>query len=436
MTIDEQFEAFRKRVIEARNDKRSELSNAGFPELNKIPNAIAGCGQLRHLSLGPSQIEDIEPLSKLRYLKELHLNRTKVSDLWYLSKLASLEVLNLSYTPVAELGNIYQCEKLQRLYLTGSKVESLDELSRLRDLSVLALNNTPVRDISPLGDLRELTLLSMKGCKVKDLHALWNLTKLSDLFINALPVLDLRPLRNCPLEGEAGQSYEGGLDYRDTLATRIDPNLADMSVISDDAERTRQTMSYLRSIDDDEYDAMMSDWYEALDGSTDRSWAKERPPSPAKIRTALQQSYPDLRDRAQYLVALLQDEQAQHKLMPVPNSDEALEEYQAKARFLEEMLAGVIALHEALPEEMPDLDDSTVLDLRARLVKIAEVANRGITYLDQHEGTYGSLWKLGVVSAVGGLIALVPGVNFLAGAGLAGAAVLAQTVKVTVQRAR
>lgn len=99
------------------------------------------------------------------------------------------------------------------------------------------------------------------------------------------------------------------------------------------------------------------------------------------------------------------------------------------------MEAGRVPIHEDMPD-MPDreISDADAAGLKAQLVELAQLADRCRAYLDQDRGTYGGLWKIGLITEVGGVISLIPGVNFVAGAAISGATFGARTVRLEVAR--
>lgn len=73
--------------------------------------------------------------------------------------------------------------------------------------------------------------------------------------------------------------------------------------------------------------------------------------------------------------------------------------------------------------------------LRDRLMALSQTIDTAVTYLDTHTGTYGAFYKIGLISAVGGLLAMFPGVGFATGALVAGGPIGVQTVRLIVKRA-
>jgi hypothetical protein len=154
-----------------------------------------------------------------------------------------------------------------------------------------------------------------------------------------------------------------------------------------------------------------------------------------QIREALQESYPDLRNRAARLVELVQQERAAHALLPRPNEADALADYEQKEEFLKTMEAGIVSFHEDLPET-PDteISEENAKKLRSRLVDLARLADATVRYLDSDTGTYGGLYKIGLIASIAGILALIPGVTWATGTILPSAVLGAQTIRLRIKK--
>lgn len=194
-----------------------------------------------------------------------------------------------------------------------------------------------------------------------------------------------------------------------------------------------------------------TDYFYSGYGQTEQNAAKHRQPSSgmvgpvragsdlsiAQIRAEVRTVYPDLQDRLAYMVQLVLDERSKFALIPKPNELEALEEYEKEQEFLHTLQAGLISVH----EDMPRLTEETVSEadaetIKEQLFKLAELANQAIHYLDNHQGTYGGLYKIGLISGIAGLLSTIPGVNFTTGAALPTLIFGAQTFRVIVDRSK
>lgn len=86
---------------------------------------------------------------------------------------------------------------------------------------------------------------------------------------------------------------------------------------------------------------------QAKNASPIQIMVRARPRS--ELRKALANSYPDVQDLAQYLMQQVQAERTLHEQIPMPNSEPALSEHNARGNFLAETEAALIQLDTALP---------------------------------------------------------------------------------------
>lgn len=155
----------------------------------------------------------------------------------------------------------------------------------------------------------------------------------------------------------------------------------------------------------------------------------------SQIRTVLRESYPDLQDRLVQLVRLVLNERAKFALLPIPNEPDALKEYRKEEDFLRTMEAGLISIHQDMPPLTSDaITEDDAKKIKDQLAKLVGLANQTIFYLDSDKGTYGGLYKIGLISAVAALLSTIPGVTFLTGATLPTLVFGAQTFNLNVTR--
>ena len=129
------------------------------------------------------------------------------------------------------------------------------EISKLTRLERLKLDGSEVTSASPIANLTSLKFLSFRNSAIIDIEAITELVELEELNLINTRVIDLRPCRSLSrLEND--QLF--GLRFKGTFATRIDPNLMQLSEIKGSTERSRKTLDYLNSLDDTEYDAFLA----------------------------------------------------------------------------------------------------------------------------------------------------------------------------------
>lgn len=152
-----------------------------------------------------------------------------------------------------------------------------------------------------------------------------------------------------------------------------------------------------------------------------------------QIRADVRRVYPDIQDRLAYMVQMVLDERARFAALPIPNEPEALDRYRREDEFLRAMQAGLISIHEDLPPlDSDEISESDAKTIKSQLLKLAHLTNETVKYLDSDDGTYGGLYKMGLISGIAGLLSVIPGVNFVAGATLSSLIFGAQAVKVKI----
>jgi hypothetical protein len=186
----------------------------------------------------------LSPLAGMTGLAELRLDSTLVSDLSPLAGLTGLKRLRLiGDLDVRDVSPLAGLTALTELWLDGIRVRDLSPLADLIGLTELSLGVTPVHDLSPLVGLTGLTGLWLSTTEVRDLTPLVGLTGLTELWLNYTPVTDLRPL--CKLTRLVTEPGVGGLTFIGTGAARLDPRIAGIAEIEDNAERARALFEYL-----------------------------------------------------------------------------------------------------------------------------------------------------------------------------------------------
>ncbi len=121
------------------------------------------------------------------------------------------------------------------------------EISALTALQSLELHFTQIKDITPLQSLYTLRSLGLVGAPVKDISPLRDLSGLQSLNLSATQVVDLRPIAFLAFDEAEGQ-FSYGLHFAVTPAANATPELAQLSEMKDDRDRTQKTLAYLRSL--------------------------------------------------------------------------------------------------------------------------------------------------------------------------------------------
>lgn len=143
---------------------------------------LAGIGvltQLHTLQAGNNNINDIDPVLKLRNLKVLSLEYNPLvniegieqltlleylnvgscnlrTGLTSLSVLQNLTDLNISGNHISNLAPVYEIKSLKRLNLTDNNIKSLKGIEKLQNLEELFLTQNQVTDFLPLASIKNL----------------------------------------------------------------------------------------------------------------------------------------------------------------------------------------------------------------------------------------------------------------------------------------
>ncbi|TFL16865.1 leucine-rich repeat domain-containing protein [Jannaschia formosa] len=406
----------------------ANLTALGYLVLNntQITDAglshIAGLTALRHLDLANTHIADrgLFHIAGLTTLQGLYLNNTQITDLGlpHLADLASLLSIDLDSTRVTDAGlpHIEGHTVLQHLGLANTQTTDagLPHISGLTDLRHLDLANTQISDAGLLSieGLTALRHLVLDNTLITDagLPRIAGLTALENLYINDTRITDLRPLLDLLL------LTKGPWDVVDRIRLNNIPALSDPGIASaiahDDYEAQRKALlAHLRSL---------PPWPEPIGSSTSQKQGQAAsvprtftPLTVAAARDLLENDYPLVRDRCQHTMAILAEGLSYHRIR-IPNDEDALADHRQVEQALVYARALAASVHDSLPADFTDrpLTDAEVDRFKSAfneaLIKIEQAAR----FIDRpdHSPTMGGLMRLGVASAVGGLVALVPGV--------------------------
>ena len=160
-TLDEYVDS----LIDENNNKASQITSYNHPKLVKIENLspIEKLPYLESFSIGNSaNLETLNGLPELKYLKKIFLHSHKISDLSLLSRYSKLENLRVSSSRITDLTPIKDLNELKTLNLNRNQISNLEPLAKLRNLEDLNLSENQVSDISPLLYLKNLKKLSLR----------------------------------------------------------------------------------------------------------------------------------------------------------------------------------------------------------------------------------------------------------------------------------
>ena len=132
-------------------------------------HGIEKLSQLTELTVrAEKQIDDLGPLSGLKFLEELALENCRLADLTPLTGLLKLQVLDIRGSEVASLELLRPLKSLRKLWLPGNQVSDLEPLRELSQLKDLYLADNPVKLLEPLYELKSLELLDVRRTQVNE----------------------------------------------------------------------------------------------------------------------------------------------------------------------------------------------------------------------------------------------------------------------------
>lgn len=127
------------------------------------------------------QLQNIEPLTQLHFLKELVIDNNYVSDLTPLAQCPFLKKLSVAGNPVAELEAIAVLYKMENLNIEGTPVKDLSPIEKMYDLKTLNISSTSVSKIKALANHNKLEELSIANTAVKDISPVADIPSLKSL---------------------------------------------------------------------------------------------------------------------------------------------------------------------------------------------------------------------------------------------------------------
>lgn len=139
---------------------------------------------------------------------------------------------------------IANCHSVTWLKINGSSISSLKPIGNMKWLWQLdAFDVISLQDISALSELPSLAVFACEGSGLRDVGPLSNQEALIELNLKSTNVLDLRPIKE--LQGLRDKPFLFGLTFKNTEATRLDPEIARIAEIDDNTERAAALFDYL-----------------------------------------------------------------------------------------------------------------------------------------------------------------------------------------------
>ena len=167
-------------------------SGRGISDLSGLEFAI----RLTQLDISENLIEELEPISNLRYLEWLSIedNLLTSESLRSLSNITSLKVLSLAMNNINSLFAIPHLSNLRVLDLSSNNISNLALISGFSMLEGLNLSHNEIEDLTPLVDLTNLRWLFLTDNAIHDISPIENLNELMDLSLAGNEIVEISPL--------------------------------------------------------------------------------------------------------------------------------------------------------------------------------------------------------------------------------------------------
>ncbi len=157
--------------------KELNLSGNNLTEIKHLENLVS----LKKLNLSGNKIKKIQGLESLKNLNQLYLHDNNIAEIKGLENLINLHFLNLDNNNISEIKSLNNNVNLTTLYLNDNEINEIKNLKPLRKLYFLALNNNNINEMKGLNNLINLRILQLGGNKIQEIKGIENLKKLTNL---------------------------------------------------------------------------------------------------------------------------------------------------------------------------------------------------------------------------------------------------------------
>lgn len=156
-------------------------SAAGF-EGNPNREQLQALVDLESFSISHNNsLENLEPLTYFKRIKQLNIDNCGVSDILPLTTLASLNELSLPNNPLINLGSLDKLNKLTSLNLENTSIEDLDVLSLMTWVKSLNIAGTKIKKLKGIESMSGLETLVLNNTQIKSLKGIEELPNLKEL---------------------------------------------------------------------------------------------------------------------------------------------------------------------------------------------------------------------------------------------------------------
>lgn len=171
------------------------LDNVKNNDLEKISR----CKYLKNLQIIGDDLTDLEPLCHMYSLESLHISSKNLEDITPIGKLINLKNLSIGGSQhngmgfsgkLWDISPIENLINLETLSISDCQIEDIEAVRKLSKLTVLWIYKTSVKDIAPLEKLVMLEDLRLHNNNISDISALENLKELEYLTLTGNPIVE------------------------------------------------------------------------------------------------------------------------------------------------------------------------------------------------------------------------------------------------------
>ena len=158
---------------------------------------ISNCFNLEKLEFRETELNSIEPISKLINLKELNLfHLSQQIDILHLLNLKNLKSLSIRSTSIINIDSIKYLVNLEKLDKSWNFHSDIIFISCLNNLKILNLTRNSITNIEPIKNLKNIEVLILKGnINLEDISPLSNMVNLKILNLSETKVSNISPIK-------------------------------------------------------------------------------------------------------------------------------------------------------------------------------------------------------------------------------------------------
>ena len=154
------------------NNWREVFRNTIDIDANPKADQLQAVANIENLTVDPRTIiTNLEPLTKLLFLKKLIINDNHITDLSPLGELKQLRELNIDGNAISDLSVLNNLKSMEVISIENTKVVDINALDNMKNLRILNIANTNIKNIKMLSSCTSLEELNIANTNVKSLSS-------------------------------------------------------------------------------------------------------------------------------------------------------------------------------------------------------------------------------------------------------------------------